>query len=374
MTTQNTGKQESGCHLCDRGIPLSGKNHIPTQSHGMIPVLRCRKAITRADIAFYRQRLNEDDKGNEVRHTHGRFRQLKRLYGDYLYYQDRDRFMSELSEWLPTVKTASVKQENQMDQGITEPLTSFERAARLFKQAEKLGCDTPTESMIADAIQDAEFDTLHNPEIISVRHGGQVTEASRLRAALAEIKRTTPCNGGYVSIGEICDKASDPKGADSVSDGGSPITPPVNPNPVPPAPTVEKEEKILEEKEASPALAFETQNALSLESVLIGAAGLLDHCKREWGAEWSNTNQQVRDGITCNLRILSKKTPRTDRALQSTSNTSAVYVFASFARVLELELSESNNLLRRFYNSVDSLICGDQDLLDEIEKYLTKQG
>lgn len=58
-------------------------------------------------------------------------------------------------------------------QNASEPLTSLERAARLFIAAEKLGCDTPTENMIADAIQDAEFDTLHNPEIISERHGGK---------------------------------------------------------------------------------------------------------------------------------------------------------------------------------------------------------
>lgn len=89
---------------------------------------------------------------------------------------------------------------------LVTPLTSFERAARLFKKATKLGCDTPTEAMIADAIQDAEFDTLHNPEIIASRHGGQVSETSCLRAALAEIKRVTPYNGGYVKIGEICNK------------------------------------------------------------------------------------------------------------------------------------------------------------------------
>lgn len=62
---------------------------------------------------------------------------------------------------------------------MSAPLTSFERAARLFKKAEKLGCDTPTESMIADAIQDAEFDTLHNPEIIAERHGQQLAPLLR---------------------------------------------------------------------------------------------------------------------------------------------------------------------------------------------------
>lgn len=62
---------------------------------------------------------------------------------------------------------------------MADPLTSFERAARLFKEAEKLGCDTPTETMIAEAIQDAEFDTLWNPEIISERHGGQLPSVGR---------------------------------------------------------------------------------------------------------------------------------------------------------------------------------------------------
>ncbi len=88
---------------------------------------------------------------------------------------------------------------------MSVPLTSFERAARLFKQAEKLGCDTPTESMIADAIQDAEFDTLSYPDIIAERHGQQESKTRRVLDALAEIKSTTPYNGGYVKIGQICD-------------------------------------------------------------------------------------------------------------------------------------------------------------------------
>jgi hypothetical protein len=50
------------------------------------------------------------------------------------------------------------------------PLDSFQRAERLFKDTQRLGCDTPTEAMIADAIQDAEFDTLHNYREIAKRH------------------------------------------------------------------------------------------------------------------------------------------------------------------------------------------------------------
>ena len=33
-------------------------------------------------------------------HRHGRFRQKTRLYGDYLYAQDRDKFMVDLRGWL----------------------------------------------------------------------------------------------------------------------------------------------------------------------------------------------------------------------------------------------------------------------------------
>jgi len=71
---------------------------------------------------------------------------------------------------------------------MSAPLTSFERAARLFKQAEKLGCDTPTEAMIAEAIQDAEFDALHQPEIIAERHGGQ--ETALLVSASRQLRET----------------------------------------------------------------------------------------------------------------------------------------------------------------------------------------
>jgi hypothetical protein len=41
--------------------------------------------------------------------------------------------------------------------------------------------------MIADAIQDAEFDTLHNPEIIAERHGDPRI-AKRFHTAIAEFR------------------------------------------------------------------------------------------------------------------------------------------------------------------------------------------
>ena len=34
------------------------------------------------------------------KHRNGRYRQVKRLYGDYLYRQDRDKFMADIREWL----------------------------------------------------------------------------------------------------------------------------------------------------------------------------------------------------------------------------------------------------------------------------------
>lgn len=43
---------------------------------------------------------------------------------------------------------------------------------------------------------------------------------------------------------------------------------------------------------------------MSLEQILTGAAGLLDHCKAEWGSEWSAYDQSIRDGITHQLTKL----------------------------------------------------------------------
>ncbi len=73
---------------------------------------------------------------------------------------------------------------------MSEPRTSFERAAALFIAAEKLGCDTPTEAMIAEAIQDAEFDTLHNLHVIAERHGGQrIPEIETLQKQIRQMSR-----------------------------------------------------------------------------------------------------------------------------------------------------------------------------------------
>lgn len=45
---------------------------------------------------WYRKFLNET---TEHRHRNGRFEQRVRLYGDYLYHQDRDKFEMQFKEW-----------------------------------------------------------------------------------------------------------------------------------------------------------------------------------------------------------------------------------------------------------------------------------
>lgn len=87
------------CHLCEAGFPLLENDRIPTQRLGMIPVLRCRKAITLLDIQRFRAFLNQSD--HQPVWSNGRHHQITRPYGDYLFAQDRDKFMAELSEWLP---------------------------------------------------------------------------------------------------------------------------------------------------------------------------------------------------------------------------------------------------------------------------------
>lgn len=54
--------------------------------------------IQRGDIKQFREYLNKLPQAK--RHAHRRFRQRTRRYGDYLYHQDRERFMVELKEWL----------------------------------------------------------------------------------------------------------------------------------------------------------------------------------------------------------------------------------------------------------------------------------
>jgi hypothetical protein len=55
--------------------------------------------IKRGDIKRFREYLNSQDVGDS-KHRHLNFQQRTRLYGDYLYHQDRERFNVELEEWL----------------------------------------------------------------------------------------------------------------------------------------------------------------------------------------------------------------------------------------------------------------------------------
>jgi len=84
---------------------------------------------------------------------------------------------------------------------MNEPLTSLKRAERLYDEARELGMDAPNEVMIAGVIQDAEFDTLHNREIISERHGGQPDERDEEIAQLREeIRRHRKQAAWYESV------------------------------------------------------------------------------------------------------------------------------------------------------------------------------
>ena len=49
--------------------------------------------------------------------------------------------------------------------------TPQDRAKWVLDKTDELGMDCPTEEMIADAIADAEFDTINFPEQIAERHG-----------------------------------------------------------------------------------------------------------------------------------------------------------------------------------------------------------
>ena len=55
--------------------------------------------IPRGTIKRYREHLNALDVGDS-KHMHLCYRQRTRKYGDYLYNQDRERFMLQLREWL----------------------------------------------------------------------------------------------------------------------------------------------------------------------------------------------------------------------------------------------------------------------------------
>jgi hypothetical protein len=63
-------------------------------------------SIPRGKIKEYREKLNrEHEAAGSVKYRHGRYQQRTRLYGDYLYAQDREHFMINLREWLESSLT-----------------------------------------------------------------------------------------------------------------------------------------------------------------------------------------------------------------------------------------------------------------------------
>ena len=55
--------------------------------------------MKRGDIKRFKEYLNKISEGQPM-HFNGRYQQRKRPYGDYLYAQDREKFMDDLNEWL----------------------------------------------------------------------------------------------------------------------------------------------------------------------------------------------------------------------------------------------------------------------------------
>lgn len=52
----------------------------------------------RGDIKRFREHLNAQDA--TLSHRNGRYHQKTRKYGDYLYQQDREKFVVDMEEWL----------------------------------------------------------------------------------------------------------------------------------------------------------------------------------------------------------------------------------------------------------------------------------
>lgn len=63
----------------------------------MIPATKCT-LVRRGDVARFRELLNTQ--AGERKHRHNRYHQRTRKYGDYLYAQDREKFMVNMREWL----------------------------------------------------------------------------------------------------------------------------------------------------------------------------------------------------------------------------------------------------------------------------------
>lgn len=63
----------------------------------MIPPTKCT-LVQRGDVKRFRDFLNAQDDG--IPHRQFRYHQRTRRYGDYLYAQDREKFMVDLRDWL----------------------------------------------------------------------------------------------------------------------------------------------------------------------------------------------------------------------------------------------------------------------------------
>lgn len=61
----------------------------------MTPERDAQQQLPRGTIKSFREYLNKKFEFTE-KHSNGRYRQKTRLYGDYIYNQDREQFMVEL--------------------------------------------------------------------------------------------------------------------------------------------------------------------------------------------------------------------------------------------------------------------------------------
>jgi hypothetical protein len=57
--------------------------------------------MSKPTMKAFREYLNEQERqiGSSL-HRHNQYQQRKRAYGDYLYFQDRDKFNVEFEEWI----------------------------------------------------------------------------------------------------------------------------------------------------------------------------------------------------------------------------------------------------------------------------------
>lgn len=84
---------------------------MPASDHpAAVPEKRTAPDIPRGAVKAFRELLNRRNQPAhesktsgalvDTRYRNGRYRQLKRPYGDYLYAQDREKFLVNLREWI----------------------------------------------------------------------------------------------------------------------------------------------------------------------------------------------------------------------------------------------------------------------------------